>query len=531
MRTTYPHGNPSCPMGEERITNFRGMPHHELVSVLRDCPIGFWAKLIVRRNSPKHRSRTPSAAFRYGEQRPSPAPTLMPRSKTPAPHPPRPTKAYPHPSVLLPATSQGLTISNGGVVSAHASGNTIPRQHERHPNEDIYENFSNLRPSSTSLGFATPNYMPMASLATSTVETVTVNLIRKPNGFGFRVVGGTEEGTNITVGQVVPGGAAADDGRLHQGDEIIEISGKNVEGESHAMAVQLMQKAAASGHVKLVVRRPKTGDLSRSTSAPVNQLSATSATYDVILNRNHGDSFGFVIISSLNNNGSTIGRIVEGSPAALCGQLRVGDRVVAVNGIDIIQLPHNDIVTLIKKSGLSVRLTISPSISGCPLGSSTSYYSTSHIGPIATYGHSSYPSFHTNQFDPSHSHSFDVPQYRHPAGNGYITRTSPIPPEAEQIFINVELNRGPKGFGFSIRGGQEFDSMPLFVLRIAEDGPAALDGRLKVGDQLMEINGQSTRGMTHTNAIQIIKQYPNVRLLVRRPQDKIKAEIACFPIA
>lgn len=68
-----------------------------------------------------------------------------------------------------------------------------------------------------------------------------------------------QEGTNITVGQVVPGGAAADDGRLHQGDEIIEIGGKNVEGESHAMVVQLMQKAAASGHVKLVVRRPKTG--------------------------------------------------------------------------------------------------------------------------------------------------------------------------------------------------------------------------------------------------------------------------------
>uniref|UniRef100_A0A0R3RNA8 PDZ domain-containing protein n=1 Tax=Elaeophora elaphi TaxID=1147741 RepID=A0A0R3RNA8_9BILA len=88
----------------------------------------------------------------------------------------------------------------------------------------------------------------------------------------------------------------------------------------------------------------------------------------------------------------------------------------------------------------------------------------------------------------------------------------------EQTLINVELNRGPKGFGFSIRGGQEFDSMPLFVLRIAEDGPAALDGRLKVGDQLMEINGQSTRGMTHSNAIQIIKQYPIVRLLIRRPQ-------------
>ncbi|VDN41134.1 unnamed protein product [Gongylonema pulchrum] len=55
MRTTYPHGSPSCPVGEERVTNFRGLPHHELVSILRECPVGFWAKLIVRRNSPKHR--------------------------------------------------------------------------------------------------------------------------------------------------------------------------------------------------------------------------------------------------------------------------------------------------------------------------------------------------------------------------------------------------------------------------------------------------------------------------------------------
>lgn len=62
---------------------------------------------------------------------------------------------------------------------------------------------------------------------------------------------------------------------------------------------------------------------------------------------------------------------MERSPAALCGQLRVGDRVIAVNGIDITKLSHNDIVTLIKKSGLSVRLTISPSSSsGSLLGMS-----------------------------------------------------------------------------------------------------------------------------------------------------------------
>lgn len=54
-----------------------------------------------------------------------------------------------------------------------------------------------------------------------------------------------------------------------------------------------------------------------------------------------------------------------------------------------------------------------------------------------------------------------------------------------------------KNFGFSIRGGFEFGRMPLFILRIAEDGPAAEEGSLRVGDQLMEINGEPTVGMTH----------------------------------
>lgn len=44
----------------------------------------------------------------------------------------------------------------------------------------------------------------------------------------------------------------------------------------------------------------------------------------------------------------------------------------------------------------------------------------------------------------------------------------------------IEISRGNRGFGFSIRGGREFHNMALFVLQIAENGPAALDGRLNV---------------------------------------------------
>lgn len=57
---------------------------------------------------------------------------------------------------------------------------------------------------------------------------------------------------------------------------------------------------------------------------------------------------------------SSAGRIIEGSPAERCGRLNVGDRILAVNGVDIKTLHHGHIVNLIKESGYSVTLTIGP---------------------------------------------------------------------------------------------------------------------------------------------------------------------------
>lgn len=48
-------------------------------------------------------------------------------------------------------------------------------------------------------------------------------------------------------------------------------------------------------------------------------------------------------------------------------------------------------------------------------------------------------------------------------------------------FFTVELEKSVKGFGFSIRGGREY-KMDLFVLRLAEDGPAIRNGRMRVGE-------------------------------------------------
>ncbi|XP_034239712.1 membrane-associated guanylate kinase, WW and PDZ domain-containing protein 1 isoform X2 [Thrips palmi] len=293
------------------------------------------------------------------------------------------------------------------------------------------------------------------------VETL-VTLQRQETGFGFRIVGGTEEGSQVSVGHIVPGGAADLDGRLCTGDEMMSVDGQSVINTSHHHVVQLMARAAAAGRVTLGIRR-------RIPSHDVQSYGSRhdgGYPYDVTVTRRENEGFGFVIISSVNKIGSTIGRIIEGSPAERCNQLHIGDRILAVNHMNITSLHHGDIVNLIKDSGYSVTLTI-----GAPLDDASSTASVSH---------------------------------REEGG------------EDEQYHA-VELNRGTRGFGFSIRGGREFQNMPLFVLQIAENGPASLDNRLKVGDQIIEINAINTKNMTHAEAIEIIRNGgPSVRLLVKR---------------
>ena len=59
----------------------------------------------------------------------------------------------------------------------------------------------------------------------------------------------------MSVGDIVPGGAAEVDSRLKPGDEILFVDGQCVVGSSHRRVVQLMGQAGVTGVVTLRVRR------------------------------------------------------------------------------------------------------------------------------------------------------------------------------------------------------------------------------------------------------------------------------------
>uniref|UniRef100_A0A8C5FYS8 Membrane associated guanylate kinase, WW and PDZ domain containing 1b n=1 Tax=Gouania willdenowi TaxID=441366 RepID=A0A8C5FYS8_GOUWI len=357
-------------------------------------------------------------------------------------------------------------------------------------------------------------------------------LWRKDTGFGFRILGGNEPGEPIYIGHIVKYGAADEDGRLRSGDELISVDGTAVVGKSHQLVVQLMQQAAKQGHVNLMVRRKTSyavkaeGDVppspasshhssiqapsltddigKRTPQGSQNSLNTVSsgsgstsgigsgggggpAPYDVEIHRGENEGFGFVIVSSVSRPeaGTTfagnacvamphkIGRIIEGSPADRCGKLKVGDRILAVNNCSITNKSHSDIVNLIKEAGNTVTLRIIP---GDESSNASLLTNAEKIATITT--------THTAQ------------QQAAPETHAHVAHDSE--------FYSVDLERDSKGFGFSLRGGREYN-MDLYVLRLAEDGAAVRNGKMRVGDEILEINGESTKGMKHARAIELIK--------------------------
>ncbi|XP_053367732.1 protein scribble homolog isoform X27 [Clarias gariepinus] len=330
----------------------------------------------------------------------------------------------------------------------------------------------NLEPGSTAI-----NTGPCQRLATC--------LIRNDKGLGFSIAGGKGStpyrtgDVGIFISRIAEGGAAHRDNILHVGDRVISINGVDMTEARHDQAVALL--TGTSPTISLLVEREQasTGGSpgrARSHSPPPPEPSDSpeqDETGDERLG-NHlscpmedeypieevmlvktGGPLGLSIVGGsdhashpfgISEPGVFISKVIPHGLACQSG-LRVGDRILEVNSIDLRHATHQEAVKALLSNNKEIRM---------------------------------------------------------------LVRRDPSPPGMQDIMI---CKQPGEKLGISIRGGARghagnpFDPTDegIFISKVSSCGAAARDGRLKVGMRILEVGNHSLLGMTHTEAVRVLR--------------------------
>ncbi|XP_056661394.1 multiple PDZ domain protein isoform X37 [Monodelphis domestica] len=334
-----------------------------------------------------------------------------------------------------------------------------------------------------------------------------VELQKKPGkGLGLSIVGKRND-TGVFVSDIVKGGIADMDGRLMQGDQILMVNGEDVRNATQEAVAALLK--CSLGTVRLEVGRIKTGPFhserrtSQSSQMSEGSLSSftfplsgsnTSEAFDSVSKKNAlaleiqglrtveikkgpADSLGVSIAGGV---GSPLGDVPifiammhPNGVAAQTQKLRVGDRIVSICGTSTEGMTHSQAVSLLKNASGSIEVQV---VAGGDVSVVTSPQQEA-VGSSLSFTGLTTNSIFQDDLGP--------PQYK-----------------------TITLDRGPDGLGFSIVGGygSPHGDLPIYVKTVFAKGAAAEDGRLKRGDQIIAVNGQSLEGVTHEEAVAILKR-------------------------
>ncbi|XP_042733366.1 multiple PDZ domain protein isoform X6 [Lagopus leucura] len=298
-------------------------------------------------------------------------------------------------------------------------------------------------------------------------DVLTIELQKKPGkGLGLSIVGKRND-TGVFVSDIVKGGIADTDGRLMQGDQILTVNGEDVRNANQEAVAALLK--CSLGTVRLEVGRIKAG--------PFHSERRTSQSSQV--SEGSGSLSSFSIPASTSSTPEVFESGLKKNTASEIQGLRtveikkVGDRIVSICGTSTEGMTHSQAVGILKNASGTIELQV---VAGGDVSVITGQQQDPPTSGLSLAGLTATSIFQDD---------LGPPQYK-----------------------TITLERGPDGLGFSIVGGygSPHGDLPIYVKTVFAKGAAAEDGRLKRGDQIIAVNGQSLEGVTHEEAVAILKR-------------------------
>nr|XP_039329782.1 inaD-like protein [Saimiri boliviensis boliviensis] len=333
-------------------------------------------------------------------------------------------------------------------------------------------------------GFQAPLSVDPATCPIVPGQEMIIEISKGRSGLGLSIVGGKDTPLNaIVIHEVYEEGAAARDGRLWAGDQILEVNGVDLRSSSHEEAISALRQTPQK--VRLVVYRDEAH----------YRDEENLEVFPVDLQKKAGRGLGLSIAGKRNGSGVFISDIVKGGAADLDGRLIQGDQILSVNGEDMRNASQETVATILKCAQGLVRLEIGR----LRAGSRTSARKTSQ----------------NSQGSQQSSHSSCRPSFapviaglQNLVGTKRVSdpsqKNSGTDMEPRTVEINRELS---DALGISIAGGRgsPLGDIPIFIAMIQASGMAARTQKLKVGDRIVSINGQPLDGLSHADVVNLLK--------------------------
>ncbi|KAM5331379.1 multiple PDZ domain protein isoform 3-T5 [Glossophaga mutica] len=309
----------------------------------------------------------------------------------------------------------------------------------------------------------------------------TIEISKGRTGLGLSIVGGSDTLLGaIIIHEVYEEGAACKDGRLWAGDQILEVNGIDLRKATHDEAINVLRQTPQ--RVRLTLYRDE---------APYKEEDVCD-TLTVELQKKPGKGLGLSIVGKRNDSGVFVSDIVKGGIADADGRLMQGDQILMVNGEDVRNATQEAVAALLK----------------CSLGTVTLEVGRIKAGPF----HSERRPSQSSQMSECSLSSFTFPLSGSSVSESLESNSKKNALASEiQGLRTVEIKKGPSdSLGISIAGGvgSPLGDVPIFIAMMHPNGVAAQTQKLRVGDRIVTIGGTSTEGMTHTQAVNLLKSTP-----------------------